>query len=116
MGNGFSLSSRCKYIPQMGGLKGGRGEIRSERGQADARLVPTKRDMTIRISSVMPRVSPMDSSGRARSRRCTRGEGLERYPSNAELVDRLAKLPLAYQPGTTWDCNHSTDVLDDSSR
>ena len=31
--------------------------------------------------------------------------------SNAEFVDRLAKLPLAYQPGTTWDYSHSTDVL-----
>ena len=33
------------------------------------------------------------------------------YPSNAELVDRLAKLPLASQPGTVWDYSHSTDVL-----
>ena len=33
------------------------------------------------------------------------------YPTNAEFVDRLAKLPLAYQPGTTWDYSHSTDVL-----
>ena len=33
------------------------------------------------------------------------------YPENAEFVERLAKLPLAYQPGTTWDYSHSTDVL-----
>ena len=33
------------------------------------------------------------------------------YPSNAEFVDRIAKLPLAYEPGTTWDYSHSTDVL-----
>jgi CubicO group peptidase (beta-lactamase class C family) len=31
--------------------------------------------------------------------------------SNEEFVARLAKLPLAYQPGTTWDCSHATDVL-----
>jgi CubicO group peptidase (beta-lactamase class C family) len=31
--------------------------------------------------------------------------------TNAELVDRLAKLPLAYQPGTVWDYSHATDVL-----
>jgi CubicO group peptidase (beta-lactamase class C family) len=31
--------------------------------------------------------------------------------TNAELVDRLAKLPLAYQPGTTWDYSYSIDVL-----
>jgi CubicO group peptidase (beta-lactamase class C family) len=30
---------------------------------------------------------------------------------NAEFVDRVAKLPLAYQPGTTWEYSHSTDVL-----
>ncbi len=31
--------------------------------------------------------------------------------NNATFVDRLAKLPLAYQPGTTWDYSHSIDVL-----
>jgi len=31
--------------------------------------------------------------------------------TNAEFADRIAKLPLAYQPGTTWDYSHSTDVL-----
>jgi CubicO group peptidase (beta-lactamase class C family) len=31
--------------------------------------------------------------------------------TNAEFAERIAKLPLAYQPGTTWDYSHSTDVL-----
>jgi CubicO group peptidase (beta-lactamase class C family) len=31
--------------------------------------------------------------------------------TNADFVDRIAKLPLSYQPGTTWDYSHSTDVL-----
>jgi CubicO group peptidase (beta-lactamase class C family) len=31
--------------------------------------------------------------------------------SNAEFVDRIARLPLAEQPGTRWDYGHSTDVL-----
>src|SRR5205814_7402313 len=30
---------------------------------------------------------------------------------NAEFAARLAKLPLVYQPGTTWDYSHSTDIL-----
>ncbi|HTB03030.1 MAG TPA: serine hydrolase domain-containing protein [Bradyrhizobium sp.] len=30
---------------------------------------------------------------------------------NAQFADRLAKLPLAEQPGTLWDYGHSTDVL-----
>lgn len=31
--------------------------------------------------------------------------------SNAELVSRISKLPLKYQPGTTWWYSRSTDVL-----
>ena len=30
---------------------------------------------------------------------------------NARFVERIAKLPLAEQPGTRWDYGHSTDVL-----
>src|SRR5450631_4359883 len=30
---------------------------------------------------------------------------------NAQFVERIAKLPLAEQPGTLWDYGHSTDVL-----
>jgi CubicO group peptidase (beta-lactamase class C family) len=31
--------------------------------------------------------------------------------TNAEMVAKLCKLPLAYQPGTTWQYGASTDVL-----
>jgi len=31
--------------------------------------------------------------------------------TNAELVTRISKLPLKYEPGTTWWYSHSTDVL-----
>lgn len=30
---------------------------------------------------------------------------------NAGFADRIARLPLVYQPGTTWDYSHSTDIL-----
>jgi CubicO group peptidase (beta-lactamase class C family) len=32
-------------------------------------------------------------------------------PDNAEFATRLAKLPLVYQPGTTWEYSQATDVL-----
>ena len=32
-------------------------------------------------------------------------------PDNAQFTERLARLPLAEQPGTLWDYGHSTDVL-----
>jgi CubicO group peptidase (beta-lactamase class C family) len=31
--------------------------------------------------------------------------------SSDEFIERIAALPLAYQPGTTWEYSHSTDVL-----
>ena len=31
--------------------------------------------------------------------------------TNEEFADQIAKLPLAFQPGTTWDYSHSTDIL-----
>jgi CubicO group peptidase (beta-lactamase class C family) len=35
----------------------------------------------------------------------------EGNPTTAEFVERLAKLPLVYHPGNTWDYSQSTDVL-----
>lgn len=32
-------------------------------------------------------------------------------PSNAEVAERLAALPLSQHPGTAWEYGHSTDVL-----
>lgn len=31
--------------------------------------------------------------------------------SNAEFADKIAKMPLAFQPGSTWDYSNATDVL-----
>lgn len=36
---------------------------------------------------------------------------LDGDPDNAEFAERVAKLPLAYHPGTVWDYSHSTDIL-----
>jgi len=35
----------------------------------------------------------------------------DRSQTNAEMADKLAKLSLLYQPGTTWEYSMSTDVL-----
>jgi len=36
---------------------------------------------------------------------------LEGDPDNALFAERLSKLPLVYQPGSTWDYSQSTDIL-----
>ena len=108
----FNLSEPVsKYIPQMGGLKVG-VEKKDESGKSTLELVEATRDMT--IQDLFRHTSGLTYG--------FFGPGIVKkmyaeakvwtdYPSNAELVDRLAKLPLAYQPGTTWDYSHSTDVL-----
>jgi CubicO group peptidase (beta-lactamase class C family) len=40
-----------------------------------------------------------------------RADLLNGHLNNAEFSRRIAKLPLAEQPGTLWDYGHSTDVL-----
>lgn len=109
----FSLADPVsKYIPQLGGLKVGVEKPDPSGGKPTLELVPARRDMT--IQDLFRHTSGLTYG--------FFGEGLVRkmyvetkvwndYPSNAELVDRLAKLPLAHQPGTTWDYSHSTDVL-----
>ena len=100
-----------KYIPEMGGLKVG-VEKPDASGKPTLELVAAQRDMT--IQDLLRHTSGLTYG--------FFGTGLVKkmyvdsrvwndYPSNAELINRLAKLPLAYQPGATWDYSHSTDVL-----
>jgi CubicO group peptidase (beta-lactamase class C family) len=102
----------AKYLPQLGGLKVGVEKPDPNGGAPALDLQPSRRDMT--IQDLLRHTSGLTYG--------FFGPGLvkkayvdakvwEDYPTNAELVDRLAQLPLAYQPGTTWDYSHSTDVL-----
>jgi CubicO group peptidase (beta-lactamase class C family) len=109
----FNLSEPVsKYIPQMGGLKVGVEKPDPSGGKPTLELVPTKRDMT--IQDLFRHTSGLTygffGPGQVK-KMYAEAKVWNDYPSNAELVDRLAKLPLAYQPGTTWDYSHSTDVL-----
>jgi CubicO group peptidase (beta-lactamase class C family) len=42
---------------------------------------------------------------------CNEANLFDRNQTLAEFVSKIAKLPLAYHPGTTWEYSHSTDVL-----
>ena len=100
-----------KYIPQLGGLKVG-VEKPDASGKPALELVPAQRDMT--IHDLFRHTSGLTygffGPGLVK-KMYVDGKVWNDYPSNTELIDRLAKLPLAYQPGTTWDYSHSTDVL-----
>jgi CubicO group peptidase (beta-lactamase class C family) len=100
-----------KYIPQLGGLKVGVEKL-DPSGKPALELVPAQRDMT--IHDLFRHTSGLTYGffGNTLVKKMyVESKIWNDYPSNAELVARLAKMPLAYQPGTTWDYSHSTDVL-----
>jgi CubicO group peptidase (beta-lactamase class C family) len=100
-----------KYIPQLRGLKVA-VEKPDGAGQPTLELQPARREMT--VHDLLRHTSGLTygffGPGLVK-KMYVDGKVWNDYPSNAELVDRLAKLPLLYQPGTTWDYSHSTDVL-----
>ena len=108
----FNLSEPVsKYIPQLGGLKVGVEKSDAD-GKASLELVPAQRNMT--IQDLFRHTSGLTYGffGNTLVKKMYVDTKVwNDYPSNAELVDRLAKLPLASQPGTVWDYSHSTDVL-----
>lgn len=100
-----------KYIPSFADAKVG-VENKTEGGDKQLTLEPLKRPITIRDLL-------LHTSGITYG---FYGEGLVRNAygkaniysgdfNNAEFADRIAQLPLEYQPGTMWDYGHSTDIL-----
>jgi CubicO group peptidase (beta-lactamase class C family) len=100
-----------KYIPAFANVKVG-VEKKAEDGTLGLDTVPAKRPIT--IQDLMRHTSGLTYG--------FFGEGLVKKAyldahlfagdvDNAEFADRIAKLPLAYQPGTTWDYSHSVDIL-----
>jgi CubicO group peptidase (beta-lactamase class C family) len=100
-----------KYIPAFGNVKVG-VEKKGEDGAMGLELIPARRPIT--IQDLMRHTSGLTYG--------FFGEGLVKKvyvdaklnaedPDNAEFAERIARLPLAYQPGTTWDYSQSTDIL-----
>jgi CubicO group peptidase (beta-lactamase class C family) len=100
-----------KYIPSFKEVKVGM-ESKGEDGNSTLDLVPPKKPIT--IQDLMRHTSGITYG--------FFGEGAVKKAyvdthvfqgdfDNAEFAERIAKMPLAYQPGTTWDYSHSTDIL-----
>ena len=100
-----------KYIPAFANVKVG-VEVKGEDGNMHLDLAPAKRPIT--IQDLMRHTSGLTygffGEGMVKKAYVAAKLG-EGDPDLAEFTERLAKLPLAYQPGTTWDYSQSTDVL-----
>jgi CubicO group peptidase (beta-lactamase class C family) len=101
----------AKYIPDFADAKVG-VEKRDEAGKTALALEPVYRPITIldllRHTSGLTYGFYGDSAVRKRYANSGLFDG---DFDNADFAERLAKLPLAEQPGTRWDYGHSTDIL-----
>jgi CubicO group peptidase (beta-lactamase class C family) len=101
----------AKYIPAFANVKVG-VETKGEEGKMHLDLVAAKRPIT--IQDLMRHTSGLTygffGEGLVKKAYVDAGLGAG-DPDLAEFTERLAKLPLAYQPGTTWDYSQSVDVL-----
>jgi CubicO group peptidase (beta-lactamase class C family) len=100
-----------KYIPAFANVKVG-VEKKAEDGTMGLELVAAKRPIT--IQDLMRHTSGLTygffGEGLVKKAYVNANLG-EGDPDNAEFAERIARLPLVYQPGTTWDYSQSTDIL-----
>ena len=100
-----------EYIPAFADVKVG-VEKPEENGNAALALEPVKRPIT--ILDLLRHTSGLTYGfyGDSPVRKLYANSGLfEGDFDNAMFAQRIARLPLAEQPGTQWDYGHSTDVL-----
>src|SRR6266849_2529136 len=93
-----------KYIPGFADVKIGV----EKRGEAALALEPLNRPITIEDLLRLTYGFYGDSAVR---KLYANSDLFDGDFDNARFVERIAKLPLAEQPGTRWDYGHSTDVL-----
>jgi CubicO group peptidase (beta-lactamase class C family) len=100
-----------KYIPDFADVKVG-VERRDQNEKPALALEPLNRPIT--IEDLLRHTSGLTYGfyGDSAVRKLYANSDLfEGDFDNARFVERIAKLPLAEQPGTRWDYGHSTDVL-----
>ena len=101
----------AKYIPAFKDAKVG-VESKGEDGKPKLELVDARRPMT--IQDLLRHSSGLTYGffGNMLVKTAYNDAKVIDYGlNNAQFADRLAKLPLAFQPGTTWDYSHATDIL-----
>ncbi|GAA0003027.1 CubicO group peptidase (beta-lactamase class C family) [Bradyrhizobium diazoefficiens] len=100
-----------KYVPLFAGTKVGL-EVTEPDGKLELDLVPPVRP--VNIEDLLRHTSGIsyDYIGGKWVEQAYKAANIFEDPfNNRKFADRIAKLPLARQPGTLWRYGHSTDVL-----
>jgi len=102
----------ARYIPAFAGVKVGVEKTDAE-GRKTLELVNPRRPIT--VQDLMRHTSGLTYGffGEGLVKKAYQEAGITAGGdiSNEEFAERIAKMPLAYQPGSTWDYSNSTDVL-----
>jgi CubicO group peptidase (beta-lactamase class C family) len=102
-----------KYLPQFAHMQVGIEVKDPATGRVSLRLVPSERE--IRIEDLMRHTSGFTYEALGSGpivKEMYRDAGIgPQDDSAAAMVERLARLPLMYQPGTVWEYSRSIDVL-----
>jgi CubicO group peptidase (beta-lactamase class C family) len=99
----------AKYIPSFAGERVG-VEQKDDSGMTVLNLVPLRRPVTIRDLLLHTSGITYGFYGDGMVKSAYDGIYLGDF-DNAGFAERIAKVPLAEQPGTLWDYGHSIDVL-----
>lgn len=100
-----------KYIPSFATVTVGI-ETTAENGNAVLKIVPPDRPIT--IEDLLRHSSGLTYGFYGKSLVRTLYANADLFAvgtDNASLAEKIARLPLAEQPGTMWDYGHSTDVI-----
>ena len=102
----------ARYIPAFANVKVG-VEKTDAQGQKTLELVAPRRAMT--VQDLLRHTSGLTYGffGEGLVKKAYQGANISAGgdQSNAEFAERIAQMPLAFHPGSTWDYSNSTDVL-----
>ena len=100
------------YLPEFKGVQVGVEKVNAATGNPELTLEPAQREMT--IQDLLRHTSGITYGFFGKSLVKQKYQEANLFDPNqtlAEFTSKLSKLPLAHQPGTTWDYSMSTDVL-----
>ena len=105
----------AKYIPVLKNMTVAVEQIIDDSGNSEVLMVPARRPITIHDLFRHTSGFTYGFFGTSVARRLLKESGIGDLNfldvPLKEFIDRLAQLPLAYQPGTHWEYGRSTDVL-----